>query len=97
MTKTEPKSHSAELIGEADIEVEGKNFRSAQRISASRHEQSMLPRFYTVPDVAELLRVSVKTVRRWIEDDELSVHRFNRRIRISEIDLCKFTHQRRGK
>ena len=67
-----------------------------QRRAGTRHDPSLPPKFYTIPDVAELLKVSTKTIRRWIDDGELAVHRFNRRIRISESDLSDFIRRRRG-
>ena len=33
------------------------------------------PRFYTISVIAELLHVSPKTVRRWIERGDLHAHR----------------------
>ena len=47
-----------------------------------------LGRLLTVEAVAEHCAVSVKTVRRWIEDGTLPIHRFGRAIRISESDLA---------
>ena len=48
------------------------------------------PDFLTVDQVANHLRVSVKTVRRWVQSGELIHHRFGRQLRISEIDLQAF-------
>ena len=42
---------------------------------------------YTVSQVAERLQVSTKTVRRWIENDDLIAHCLGRQLRISETDL----------
>jgi excisionase family DNA binding protein len=49
-----------------------------------------MARFYTVLQVADLLEVSPRTVRRWIADGDLSTHRFGRQVRISETDLRTF-------
>ena len=49
----------------------------------------------TVDQVAEHLAVSTKTVRRWIIDGRLSVHRIGRQLRISEPDLQAFLAQQR--
>jgi excisionase family DNA binding protein len=46
--------------------------------------------FYTVAQVAELLAVSTRSVRRWIAGGELLAHKFGRQIRVSEIDLRDF-------
>ncbi len=69
----------------------------APRCSAVQgHDPSLLPKFYTIPDVADVLKVSIKTVRRWIDDGEIAVYRFSRQIRISESDLSDFIRRRRG-
>lgn len=57
---------------------------------------SKLPRFYTIAEVADLLVVSTRTVRRWISDRELLAHKFGRQVRISEIDLRAFVERRRA-
>jgi excisionase family DNA binding protein len=51
--------------------------------------------FLTIPDVAERLRVSTRTVRRWIADDNLIAHRIGGLVRISESDLRAFLALRR--
>jgi excisionase family DNA binding protein len=48
-----------------------------------------------VNEVAELLQVSSKTVRRWIERQELRTHRLGRQLRVAEEDLAAFLGQRR--
>lgn len=49
-----------------------------------------LPRFFTVPQVADMLAVSQRSIRRWIAAGELSAHRWGRQVRISEVDLRTF-------
>lgn len=48
------------------------------------------PRFFTVPAVAALLAVSVRTVRRWIKNGELTAYRFGTAVRVAEADLQAF-------
>jgi excisionase family DNA binding protein len=48
------------------------------------------PNLYSVDQVAKLLGVSQKTVRRIIAAKELPVHRFGRQLRISQPDLTAF-------
>jgi excisionase family DNA binding protein len=55
-----------------------------------------ITRFYTVAQVAELLAVSTRSVRRWIAAGELLAHKFGRQVRISEIDLRAFVEWRRA-
>jgi excisionase family DNA binding protein len=53
-------------------------------------------RFYTIAQVADLLVVSARSVRRWIATGELSSHKFGRQVRISETELRAFIERRRG-
>jgi excisionase family DNA binding protein len=54
-------------------------------------------RFYSVPQVADLLGVSTRSVRRWIAASELFAHKFGRQVRISEADLRTFVEKGRTK
>jgi excisionase family DNA binding protein len=54
-----------------------------------------LPCLLGVNEVAALLQVSSKTVRRWIERQELRTHRLGRQLRVAEEDLTTFLAQRR--
>ncbi len=54
---------------------------------------SPLPALYSVTETAKLLKVSPRTVRRWIKKGDLKVHRFGRQIRITDSDLVTFIHQ----
>ena len=49
-----------------------------------------LARFYTIAQVAELLAISERSVRRWIATGELVAHKFGRGVRISETELKTF-------
>lgn len=51
---------------------------------------SGLPKFYAIKAVAESLDVSTRTVRRWIANGDLVVHRVDGVIRIAEGDLRAF-------
>ena len=51
---------------------------------------SHLPRLLTVDDVAEVLGLSTKTVRRRIHDGDIPAHRPGRAIRITETDLLAY-------
>ena len=54
-----------------------------------------LPALLTIPQTAEHLQVSTKTIRRWIEAGDLVAHRFGRQWRISDADLQIFIRIRR--
>ena len=55
-----------------------------------------ITRFYTVAQVADLLAVSTRSVRRWIARGELLAHKFGHQIRIAELDLRAFVEWRRS-
>jgi excisionase family DNA binding protein len=46
--------------------------------------------FYTIAQIAELVEVSTRTVRRWIVEGLLAAHRINGLVRISEADFRAF-------
>jgi excisionase family DNA binding protein len=62
----------------------------------SNREVGRLPSFLTVQDVAELLGMSIKTVRRMMAAGELPFYRFGRSIRIAEIDLINLAKIKRS-
>jgi excisionase family DNA binding protein len=47
-------------------------------------------KLFTIAEVAERLHVSNRTVRRWIQADDLVVHRIGGVVRIGERDLRAF-------
>lgn len=54
-----------------------------------------LPRLMSVKEVARLLDVCTKTVRRWIRRGDIHVHRVGRNLRIAEEDLQIFLNRSR--
>ncbi len=52
--------------------------------------------FWTVPDIAQYLDVSPRSVWRWIYAGDLVAHRFGRSVRISDSDLRAFLAAYRG-
>ena len=58
-------------------------------------DRSPLPTLYSVAETARLLKVNPRTVRRWIEKGDLTIHRLGRQIRITDSDLVTFLRQRR--
>jgi excisionase family DNA binding protein len=55
-----------------------------------RQRGGVLPKFNSITTVAEALDVSPRTVRRWIENGDLVVHRVGGVVRIAEADLRAF-------
>jgi excisionase family DNA binding protein len=54
--------------------------------------------YYTLEEVAERLKVSRRTVNRWIEDGELTAIKFSPgrgHVRVAETDLKDFLERRR--
>lgn len=52
------------------------------------------PALLTIPEVAERLQVSIKTIRRWIASGDLPTVRLGHQIRIQPKDLDIFLRQR---
>jgi excisionase family DNA binding protein len=52
-------------------------------------------RYLTLPEVAERLKVSRRTVYRWIKDQDLSAYKFANEYRITESALKDFLERRR--
>ena len=55
-----------------------------------RHQRNSQINFFTIGEVGERLRVATRTVRRWIENGDLIVHRIGGVVRIAESDLSAF-------
>jgi excisionase family DNA binding protein len=55
-----------------------------------RRQRGGLPKLHTIKAVAEALDVSSRTVRRWIENGDLAVHRVDSVVRVAEDDLRAF-------
>ena len=60
----------------------------------SRQHPTPLEQFLTIPEAAELCRVSDKTVRRWIKSTELPAARLGNQWRIRPKDLQRFFDSR---
>ena len=55
-----------------------------------------LMRYLSNQEVADVLGISERTVRRWIKQGALIAHRFGHQWRVSEPDLALFLRERRG-
>ena len=78
MVKTGMRSRFPEPLA-ADTDEQTSVDRARRRVGGA------LPKFYTVEQVASLLEVSDRTVRRWIGAGLLAQHRFGKRsVRIAE-------------
>lgn len=73
----------------SSLSLESVSLATADRVRASASSNAN-PRFFTVQQVADLLEVSTKTVRRWINRKLLIAHRMHGVLRISEADLRAF-------
>lgn len=63
---------------------------SANVSDGRRHRGGSLPKYYAIKTVAEALEVSPRTIRRWIANGDLAVHRVNGVVRVAEGDLRAF-------
>lgn len=62
----------------------------AKRKTAILPEATEIGRVYTTQEVAELLKVTVRTVQDWIKRGKLPAMRYGRVLRIRAEDLAKF-------
>lgn len=71
----------------------GSNPKLATRVA--KPAAVRLPRLLTIPEVADYLKISTKTVRRWIDRGDLHAYRVGRQLRIAEEDLsaCPAFHR----
>ena len=61
----------------------------------AKHRAALPPRMLVVQEIAEHCQVCERTVWRWIRNNELNVHHFGRRTRISEKDFSSFLRRNR--
>lgn len=66
------------------------------RARTHRRTTGDIPKFFTITQVAELLDVCTRTVRRWIDTGRLVAHRFGGAVRIADPDLRAFLSQHRA-
>ena len=66
------------------------------RLGATKADRSTRePKFYTIGAVAEMLDVSVRTVRRWSVRGELIAHQIGGVVRVAQADLENFLARHR--
>ena len=68
---------------------------SGDRARTGRRKSPDVPKFFTIGQIAKLLEVSTRTVRRWIGAGLLVAHRVGGVVRIAEHDLRAFLAQHR--
>ena len=66
-----------------------------RRRQMNRPQNKAHSEMLTIAEVADELRVCDRSVRRWIDAEELPSHRFGRAIRVSRQDLEIFKRARR--
>ena len=52
--------------------------------------------YYTTAEVADMLKVNIETVKRWIRNDELGYIDIGGGYKISKVDLDKFIEARQN-
>jgi excisionase family DNA binding protein len=93
------KSKSSDSIG---AEVLGADSDTVNAVPAERggrradrRSTSPAPEFFTVREVAEILSICERTVRRWIDRGKLIAHDLDGVVRIAKADLSAFLAARR--
>lgn len=51
--------------------------------------------YYTIEEVAKMLKVVYLTVYRWIQDDKLKAYKAGKQYRIKKLDLDKFVERKK--
>ena len=69
--------------------------RKGKDVAVDRKDKVAGSLWHTVTEIAEDLKVSERTVRRWIAQGDLRAHRFGRAVRVSSEDLEAFERQSR--
>ena len=64
-------------------------------VGRSNSKSGLPDRLLTIEEVAELCGVSTRTVRRWIDQDQLPAVRIDRVVRVAERDLQQFLDRHR--
>ena len=64
-------------------------------VARSHRQRGGLPKYYAIKAVAEAVDASPRTIRRWIANGDLVVHRINGVVRIAEDDLRAFLAEHR--
>ena len=64
--------------------------------TSNKASQSARLPLLTIDQVAERLGVSAKTIRRWVKQGDLPIHRLGRGLRVTETDFERFLAARRG-
>jgi len=72
----------------------GPSGAKSARVYRQQHEPV---RFFTIAEVAEILELSTRSVRRLIEKKKLVAHYFGRAVRIAESDLNDFIARHRSR
>jgi excisionase family DNA binding protein len=83
---------SSRIHSSSDSDLEVAAFAG---VRSRRHRDNQI-KFFTIAEVAELLRVSTRTVRRWIKPGGLVAHQFAGVVRIAEANLRAFLALHRG-
>jgi excisionase family DNA binding protein len=52
-------------------------------------------KYYTIEEVAKMLKVVYLTVYRWIQDDKLKAHKAGKQYRIEKTDLKEFMQMKK--
>jgi excisionase family DNA binding protein len=83
-----------ERAEEGNANMPHRTFNPAQRrsghLAGAGTRIRPLTRLRTINETAEILNVSPRTVRRFIDCGALPVHRFGRAVRISDADIAAF-------
>lgn len=82
-----PASHQRQPAAAVQPGASTSGSKAKLAACAAKPAAVRLPRLLTIPEVADYLKISTKTVRRWIGRGDLHAYRVGRQLRIAEEDL----------
>jgi excisionase family DNA binding protein len=62
----------------------------------TRERHTVVPKLHLIDEVAAILGISARTVRRLIAAEELMACRLGRSVRVHPDDLARYVNRRRG-
>lgn len=51
--------------------------------------------YYSIKEIADMLKVAYLTVYRWIQSNELTAHKAGKQYRVKRVDLDKFMERKK--
>jgi len=66
-------------------------------LNNDKYNQMVEEKYYTIEEIAKILKVAYLTVYRWIQDGKLVAYKAGKQYRIKKSDLEKFVERKKRK